>query len=242
MWSVKSVAWLALLTLVVSATVIFIAGKRSLIIELEWTLGVVAAALFALLAVGLYRGARLREKEAPSAELTKVDLSEWTPDSGVPDFDCPLDVVDGGGDELGCLGVIAGIVLSIVAFVVLFLLLWVFLQVAVIALFIVMTAIYWVLHLALRQVFAHSGDCRGKPGRSLAFASLYTVLYTGWLFALLFMIVFWFRGTSFASDGISAGRTIWFYAALLATGFAGWHAYTRWQDAQLPAAQPAPAS
>jgi hypothetical protein len=187
-WSVKSVSWLAVLTLAVSATVVFIAGKRSLVVELEWTLGVVAAALFALLAVGLYRGARLKEKEAPSAELTRVDLSDWTPDSSVPDFDCPLDVVDGGGgDELGCLGVIAGIVLSIVAFVVLFILLWAFLQMAVIVLFIVMTAIYWVLHLALRQVFAHSEDCRGNLSRSLAFASLYTVLYTGWLFALLFM-------------------------------------------------------
>ena len=187
-WSVKSIAWLSLTTVIVTGTIVAVSGKRSLIVELEWTLGVVAAALFALLAVGLYRGARLREKEAPSAELTKVDLSDWTPDSGVPDFDCPLDVVDGaGGDELGCLGVIAGIVLSIIAFVVLFILLWVFLQVAVIALFIVMTAIYWVLHLALRQVFAHSEDCRGKLGRSLAFASLYTVLYTGWLFALLFL-------------------------------------------------------
>ena len=187
-WSVKSVAWLAVLTLAVSAAVVFFAGKQSLLVELEWTLGVVAAALFALLAVGLYRGATLREKEPPSAELTKVDLSDWQPDSpSLPDMDCPLDAVDGDGDELGCLGVIAGIVISVLAFIVLFLLLWIFLQAAVIVMFIVMTAIYWVLHLALRQVFAHSEDCRGKLGRSLAFATLYTVLYTGWLFALLFV-------------------------------------------------------
>ena len=184
-WSVKSIGWLSLTTVIVTATIVAVSGKRSLIVELEWTLGVVAAALFAMLAVGLYRGARLREKEAPSAELTKVDLSDWTPDSGMPDFDCPLDVVDGGGDELGCLGVIAGVVLSLVAFVALFLLLWVFLQVAVIVLFVVMTAIYWVLHLALRQVFAHSEDCHGNLARSVGFATLYTVLYTGWLFGLL---------------------------------------------------------
>jgi hypothetical protein len=182
------VAWLAVLTLAVSATVVFLAGKQSLIVEVEWTLGVVSAALFAMLAVGLYRGARLREKDAPTAELTKVDLSDWQPDStGLPDMDCPLDAVDGGGDELGCLGVIVGVLLSVVVFFVLLGLLWVFLQFAVIVLFVVMTAIYWVLHLALRQVFAHSEDCRGKLGRSLGFASLYTVLYTGWLFALLFV-------------------------------------------------------
>lgn len=187
-WSVKSVAWLAMLTLVLSATVIFLAGKRSLIVELEWTLGVVSAALFALLAVGLYRGARLHEKEAPAAECPSVDLSNWQSDVTVlPDMDCPLDAVDGGGDDLGCLGVIVGVLLSVVVFFVLLGLLWVFLQFAVIVAFIVMTAIYWVLHLALRQVFAHSEDCRGKLGRSLAFASLYTILYTGWLFALLFV-------------------------------------------------------
>ena len=50
-----------------------------------------------------------------------------------------------------------------------------------------MTAIYWVLHLALRQVFAHSDDCRSNLPRSLGFATLYTFLYTGWLFGLLFV-------------------------------------------------------
>lgn len=184
-WSVKSIAWLSLATAIVTGTIVAVSGKRSLIVELEWTVGIVAAALFAMLAIGLYRGARLREKEAPSAELSKVDLSDWTPDTGLPDMDCPLDAVDGGGDELGCLGVIAGVVLSLVAFVALFLLLWVFLQVAVIVLFVVMTAIYWVLHLALRQVFAHSEDCHGNLARSVGFATLYTVLYTGWLFGLL---------------------------------------------------------
>ena len=187
-WSVKSVAWLAVLTVIVAGTAVALSGERSLFIKLEWTLGVVSAALFAMLAVGHYRGVRLREKDAPAAEMSKVDLSDWQPDStGLPDMDCPLDAVDGGGDELGCLGVIAGVLLSVVVFFVLLGLLWVFLQFAVIVLFVVTTAIYWVLHLALRQVFAHSEDCRGKLGRSLAFASLYTVLYTGWLFALLFM-------------------------------------------------------
>jgi hypothetical protein len=183
-WSVKSIAWLSVITVSVTGTIIAVSGKRSILVELEWTLGVVAAALFAMLAIGLYRGARLKEKDAPSAELQKVDLSDWTPDTGLPDLDCPLDAVDG---ELGCLGVIAGVLLAIVAFVVLTIFLWVFLQFAVIVLFIVMTAIYWVLHLALRQVFAHSQDCRGNLPRSLGFATLYTVLYTGWLFALLFL-------------------------------------------------------
>lgn len=177
-----------MLTLVLSATVIFLAGKRSLIVELEWTLGVVSAALFTLLAVGLYRGARLHEKEAPAAECPKVDLSDWQSDVTVlPDMDCPLDAVDGGGDDLGCFGVIVGVLLSVVVFFVLLGLLWLFLQFAVIVAFIIMTAIYWVLHLALRQVFAHSEDGRGKLGRSFGFAALYTVLYTGWLFALLFV-------------------------------------------------------
>ena len=185
-WSIKSIAWLTVLTLACVATIVAVSGERSLIVELEWTLGVVAAALFALLAVGLYRGARLRETQAPAAELTKVDLSDWQPDvSTVPDFDCPLDIADGGGDELGCLGVILGALLAIIAFVLFAGLLWAFLQFAAIVIFIVMTAIYWVLHLALRQVFAHSEDCRGKLLRSLGFASLYTVLYTGWLFGLL---------------------------------------------------------
>ena len=171
-WSIKSIAWLSVLTLACVATIVAVSGERSLIVELEWTLGVVAAALFALLAVGLYRGARLRETQAPAAELTKVDLSDWQPDvSTVPDFDCPLDIADGGGDELGCLGVIVGALLAIIAFVLFAGLLWAFLQFAAIVIFIVMTAIYWVLHLRCgrcsRTRKTAVGSCCGAWGSRL---------------------------------------------------------------------------
>ena len=183
-WSVKSVSVLLILTLAVSGTIVFAAGKRSFIVELEWTLGVVSAALFAMLAIGLYRGVRLKEQDAPSPDFQSPDLRDWVDGTGqLPDMNCPLDAVDAGDD--GCLGAIVGFFLSIFVLILLVGLLWVFLQVAVVVLFVVMTAIYWVLHLALRQVFAHSDDCRGNLLRSLGFASLYTLLYTGWLFALL---------------------------------------------------------
>ena len=53
--------------------------------------------------------------------------------------------------------------------------LWVFL----------LAALSWVFYLALRQVFAKRDVCRGNWPLSCGHALLYTVLYTGWLFALV---------------------------------------------------------
>jgi hypothetical protein len=185
-WSVKSIALLSVLTVGVATAVAFAAGRRPVLVELEWTLVIVAGALFAMLLTGLYRGVRLRETEPPSAELTKIDIRDWTPDgTSLPDIDCPLDAFDGGDD--GCLGAIVGFLLSFLVLIVLVMAVWLFLQVALVAVFVLLTAIYWVLHLALRQVFAHSADCRGNLTRSLGFATVYTLLYTGWLFALLIL-------------------------------------------------------
>jgi hypothetical protein len=44
-----------------------------------------------------------------------------------------------------------------------------------------------VFYLALRQVFARSRVCRGNLGKSVGYALLYTALYTGWLFALVWI-------------------------------------------------------
>lgn len=186
-WSIKSIAVLSLLTLVVAALAIFPFGNRSWIVNVEWLLGIVAFTLFAMMSVGLYRGVKLRELEPPTAELQQVRFDDWTPDvSHLPDFSSAIDI--GGDDAAGCLGAIVGLLLSLVVLVVLVLGAWILLQIGALVIFVVMTAIYWVLHLALRQVFTHAADCHGNLARSLMFATLYTVLYTGWLFALLFLI------------------------------------------------------
>lgn len=177
---------LSVLTVGVATAIAFTSGRASVLVELEWTLVIVAGALFAMLLTGLYRGVRLREAEPPSAELTKVDIRDWTPDgTSLPDINCPLDAFDGGED--GCLGAVVGFLLSFLVLIVLVAAVWLFLQVALVAVFVLLTAIYWLLHLALRQVFAHSADCRGNFIRSLSLATLYTALYTGWLFALLIL-------------------------------------------------------
>jgi hypothetical protein len=60
--------------------------------------------------------------------------------------------------------------------------------------------------------------------------------------SLLFMLAFLLRGGSFAAEGVRAGRTVWFYLALLAMGLAGWQAWARWQELDRCAAAPAAAA
>jgi hypothetical protein len=49
----------------------------------------------------------------------------------------------------------------------------------------VVLAVFWVFNRALRQVFARSRQCHGRLAPSLGYALVFTILYTGWLFALV---------------------------------------------------------
>jgi len=53
--------------------------------------------------------------------------------------------------------------------------------------FVVPLAFYWLFSRALRQVFIHAGKCHGRILRSLQYALGYTILYAGWMFALLLL-------------------------------------------------------
>lgn len=176
-WSVRSVVAVGLIGFALTAGLVLAMGPGRLVTRLEVTLAVVAAALFLFLAVGLYSGARVRKREKVAGELKLVD---------VPDVDVsPLDVAGAADDPLGCVaGLILGVLLSGVLVVVLF----VFLNVAGILFFLLVLTTGWLFHRALRQVFAKSRRCRGDLPASLLYAGWYTLLYTGWLLAVLVLV------------------------------------------------------
>lgn len=108
------------------------------------------------------------------------DLSDGL--SHGPDFD----IGDVGADA-GCLGIVVGIILSIFAGVILMILLWIVVNLGIVLWIFTMAVLSWVFYLALRQVFAKGEVCRGDWLKSMAYALLYTGLYTGWLLALVFI-------------------------------------------------------
>ena len=86
---------------------------------------------------------------------------------------------------------LAGVLLSILLWVVIgivFLLLLLFLEVLFwFSLFILIMMLYWVFFSALKQVFSKAAKTRGNLFLAVTYALGYTLLYTGWLFGIVFL-------------------------------------------------------
>ena len=87
----------------------------------------------------------------------------------------------------GLAGVLLSILLWVVMYIV-FLLLLLFLEVLFwFSLFILIMMLYWVFFSALKQVFNKAAQTRGNLVLALAYALGYTLVYTGWLFGIVFL-------------------------------------------------------
>lgn len=182
-WSVKTITATTLFVVGVTAAPVFLAGKRSIFVETELTLAILAAALFAFLAVGLYRGVRVRRKDLPG-----TDVKGFGAENMDFSFDNLGSLPDGldGGDE-GCLAVVGALLLAAIAGLLLVLVLWVLINLGIVVWVFLLAATAYVFYLALRQVFAKSRVCRGNLPASLGYALWYTILYTGWLFVVVWV-------------------------------------------------------
>ncbi len=187
-WSARFILGAFVFGLMVTLVLLLIFDHhRRFIKDMEITVTVVAGLLFAVLSVGLYYGARVKKREQMTGDLQTVGSLRGitgSDASGCLDFgNLSFDLGSGGCGEA-----IAGLVLGVLLLVLLVIGLWLFINVALIVFFLVSLALGWVFHRALRQVFAKSKQCRGDLVNSLYYAAIYTVLYTGWLLAILMLV------------------------------------------------------
>ncbi len=204
-WSARTILYISIPVVATTIVLVFWISHSSPFVEFQITLLVIAIVLFAFLTLGLYRGARLERPHRESPTYTPLGRTgqpseaKAKPSSGsgwsfvgdllrgvdLPHIDLHLSNGSAGGDDLvGCLmSIVAWIVIAIVAVV----LLWVLAQVLWATLFVAIAVLYWVFYRALRVVFAWSRLCQGKLLRSMGYSLLYTVLYTGWIFGVIWI-------------------------------------------------------
>lgn len=183
-WSVRSVVAVGLVGFALTAGLVLLMGPGRLITRLEVTLAVVAGALFLFLSVGLHSGARVRKREDVAGELKTVGMPESVGETDVGSwFD-----IGAGADDLGCAGVILWLLALLLVPVVMVFLFVVVANVGLVLFFLVALTTGWLFQRALRQVFARSRRCRSDLAASLLYAGWYTLLYTGWLFAVLVLV------------------------------------------------------
>jgi hypothetical protein len=203
--SVRAFTLVTMPVVIAIALIVFWRSTSPVIVELQITLYIVAAVLFAFLTIALYQGVRvqrsrtdrpnwrslLRRNQDEQPRITAdaaLDVAGVAADVigsiDVKDIDLP-DLSDGGDDLVGCiLAIVLWIGVTLVIIIVLPLLIELVWAVA----FILIAVLYWIFYRALRVVFIQSRRCQGNWPRSLGYAGFYTLLYMGWLFVVLLIV------------------------------------------------------
>jgi magnesium-transporting ATPase (P-type) len=177
LWNAKTLALVSAAVVIITACTVFLLSKKSIYDELEITVSIIAFVLFAFLAYGLYNGATIVGKPLfPELKFVDPSLVDAAP-IDVPDIDV--------GDGIG--GIIISIVLWIVLTIILFILLTFVLTTVWSVLLVLIFALYWLFYRALRIVFLKARICKGDLGLSIQYSLMYTVLYTGWIFGLIWL-------------------------------------------------------
>ncbi|MEM6379190.1 MAG: hypothetical protein AAF705_13325 [Bacteroidota bacterium] len=147
-------------------------------------MAIIAVCLFLFMSYGLYRGVGLVDN-FPKYENFK-DKGSIAGSGVIPDLGLP-----GVELENGIGGIIASIILWVVMTILLFFLLIVLEVVFWFSLFIILTMLYWVFFRALKFVFSKSAETKGDLPISIAYALGYTLIYTSWMFGLVYLSENW---------------------------------------------------
>lgn len=160
---------------------VYISGinyNRLVTSNLYLSLGIIALALMVFLTYGLCKGARLRNN-APKLTNYKIGNALQTAE---------LPQMWGSGTGDGLEGLLMSLFLWIFVAVLMVVVVLLFEAIIWLSVFVIFASIYWVLVRALKLVFRRSGRTAGDLTASFLYALFYTSLYTGWLFAIAFMV------------------------------------------------------
>ena len=174
-FNLRLLAVVATVVIALITTAVFIISNQSIYDELEITLILIAVVLFLFLCHALNSGATIVGRPL-FPKLKFVDPA------GIEGL--PVDALDLGGT--------IGSILAWFVLTVLFAFLFAFVATALwSALVLLVFALYWLFYRALRTVLVHAKKCKGNLSLSISYSLLYTVLYTGWCFVIVWLREFW---------------------------------------------------
>ncbi|MDC8004164.1 hypothetical protein POV27_08890 [Aureisphaera galaxeae] len=177
----KSVFIVSLIVVGVTILTVYLTGihyHRSVTTNFYWSLGIIAFSLFSFLTYGLFKGVGIKDN-FPSLQEAKdsVDFipsvgdNSWVTEIPVPEVENPI---------LSVLVWIGMTILIIILLVFMEFIFWV-------SIFLLLAMLYWLYFRALRLVFSISRKTIGDFGNSVIYALGYTLLYTGWIFGIVYL-------------------------------------------------------
>ena len=177
----KSIFIVSAIVIAVTALTVYVTGinyHRSINDNFLISLTIISVVLFVFMTYGLFKGIGLvndfpKFKKFKSGEMIDIPLGENSVSN--------VDTGDG----------IEGILFSIVSWILLTILFVVFLivleAVLWLSIFIILAMLYWVFFRALKLVFNRAEITKGNLLKSTAYALGYTLLYTSWIFGIVFI-------------------------------------------------------
>ena len=177
----KSVFIVSLIVIGITILTVYLTGinyNRGLTSNLYLSLGIIATSLFLFMTYGLYTGIGLIDNFPKFRNFKRGDIMG----NASPTFDTPsIEIGDGiGGLILSILLWIGMTILIIVLLIVLEAVFW-------FSLFIIFAMLYWIFFRALKFVFNKSKDTKGYIVISAVYAFIYTLLYVGWIFGIVYL-------------------------------------------------------
>lgn len=177
----KSIFIVSIIVILVTILIVYFSGlddNRSITSNFYLSLSIIGFCLFSFMSFGLYRGIGLID-DFPKKKVS--DSSDFfTNGAELPDLP---DI--GFDDGLG--GIFVSLIFWVLMTIALFLSLIILDLFFVYTLFLMLTMLYWLFFRALKLVFNKSKITKGNLSKSMMYAFGYTLLYTGWLYGLVFL-------------------------------------------------------
>lgn len=178
----KSAFTVTLIVIVLTFIIVWLQGlhlERSVLRNTALSTGILSTFLFSFMAVGLYRGYKLKDNLGDITDRFKLNTdginTDWFP--SLP--------VDGELVGDGCGEIILSILVWIGFTILLGIIFFIFGTVIWFSILLLLAILYWVFFRGLRFVFKKSPKCQGDFLLSIKYAGLYTFFATLWLSLLL---------------------------------------------------------
>lgn len=170
-WKLTTVVWISFIIILSTSLTILLISKKSIYDEIEYIIVAVATILFIFLTIGLYSGVKMRGK--PVAPKLNFLGKAFDFSSGIDGLDFDFD----GGP----LAWLFTTIIIVVLFGLFSTIVW--------ALFLILVFIFsWAIYRTVRLVLIKGFLCKGDLRKSALVAAQYTLLYTGWILGIVWIL------------------------------------------------------
>ncbi|MDA6069726.1 hypothetical protein NJT12_08850 [Flavobacterium sp. AC] len=146
---------------------------------------ILSTAFFLFISIGLFKGIKIKDNLGQITDRFDASKIEFIREAVA---DRSIDDLPDGGE--GIFGIIISLILWFIMAIVISYLCWAFGAILWFSILTFIAMLYWIFFRALRLVFKKSGKCKGNYLNSTLYGFSFTILYNFWIYAIIFMTIY----------------------------------------------------